>query len=144
MNSRVTRSYNRYAFDNEVLPAWFAADEEKNFRPQLPVSRDEVERIKAQFKDIAARPIHKVAEARARKKRRSVKAMETAKARAARGGPGGGRACICVCMCVSHVAACARGRVSHVTACARVCVLHACARGCPRAQTHARAGPPRA
>ena len=63
----VDASYNRYAFSDDALPTWFATDESRHFRPQLPVSRAEVDAIKARFRDIAARPIHKVAEARARK-----------------------------------------------------------------------------
>ena len=53
-------SYNRYCFNDDYLPGWFADDEKKHFRPQLPVDKDTVERIKAQFRDIAARPIKKV------------------------------------------------------------------------------------
>ena len=52
-------SYNRYCFNDDYLPTWFADDEKKHFRPQLPVDKDTVERIKAQFRDIAARPIKK-------------------------------------------------------------------------------------
>lgn len=77
----VDASYNRYSFDDGALPSWFAADEAKHFRPQLPVSKADVEQIKARFRDIAARPIHKVMEARARKKHRST--AKLAKARRA-------------------------------------------------------------
>jgi hypothetical protein len=78
-------SYNRYAFDEAPgsLPAWFAGDESKHFRPQLPVTRAEIDAIKARFRDIAARPIAKVAEARARKKRRVTVALDKAKRTAA-------------------------------------------------------------
>ena len=55
-----TYSYNRYCFNDDYLPTWFADDEKKHFRPQLPVDKDTVERIKSQFRDIAARPIKKV------------------------------------------------------------------------------------
>ena len=55
-----TCSYNRYCFNDDYLPTWFADDEKKHFRPQLPVDKDTVERIKSQFRDIAARPIKKV------------------------------------------------------------------------------------
>jgi len=74
-------SYNRYATadDPSTLPAWFASDERQHFRPQLPVSKAEMDAIKARFRDIAARPIAKVVEARARKKRRIGVAMEKAK-----------------------------------------------------------------
>ena len=55
-----TYSYNRYCFNDDYLPTWFADDEKKHFRPQLPVDKDTVERIKSQFRDIAASPIKKV------------------------------------------------------------------------------------
>jgi AdoMet-dependent rRNA methyltransferase SPB1 len=76
-------SYNRYTFADTGLPAWFAQDEGHHFKPQLPITREEVNEIKAKFRDIAARPIHKVAEARARKKRRLTVSMDKAKAKAA-------------------------------------------------------------
>ena len=74
-------SYNRYACaeDPASLPTWFASDERTHHRPQLPITKAQVEAIKARFRDIAARPIHKVAEARARKKRRLGVAMDKAK-----------------------------------------------------------------
>jgi hypothetical protein len=74
-------SYNRYAFqeDPSTLPTWFASDERVHYRPQLPITKAQVEAIKAHHRDIAARPIHKVAEARARKKRRLSVAMDKAK-----------------------------------------------------------------
>jgi AdoMet-dependent rRNA methyltransferase SPB1 len=78
----VDASYNRYAFEDGPLPPWFAADEGKHFKPQLPISRAEVEEVKARFRDIAARPIAKVAEARARKKRRLLTRMERVKKQA--------------------------------------------------------------
>jgi hypothetical protein len=53
-------SYNRYAFNDEYLPKWFTDDERVNFRPQLPVDKETIDRIKDQFRDIAARPIKKV------------------------------------------------------------------------------------
>lgn len=79
----VDASYNRYSFSDSALPAWFATDENRHFRPQLPISKDEVEAIKTRFRDIAARPIHKVAEARARKKRKLVASLDKAKRQAA-------------------------------------------------------------
>lgn len=61
------------------MPSWFQDDEQKNFRPQLPVDKDVVDRIRSQFRDIAARPIKKVAEARARKKMRMAKKLDKVK-----------------------------------------------------------------
>jgi AdoMet-dependent rRNA methyltransferase SPB1 len=78
----VDASYNRYSFGDDGLPAWFATDEGQHFRPQLPISRSEIDSIKARFRDIAARPIKKVAEARARKKRKITTQLEKAKRQA--------------------------------------------------------------
>lgn len=77
----VDASYNRYAFDedDDALPSWFAADEARHAKPQLPISREQVEAMKARFRDIAARPIARVAEARARKRFRAEKAMAKAR-----------------------------------------------------------------
>jgi AdoMet-dependent rRNA methyltransferase SPB1 len=79
----VDASYNRYAFDDPQLPPWLAADENRNFRPQLPITREEVDRIKSRFREISARPIHKVADARARKRRRLEASLDKAKRKAA-------------------------------------------------------------
>jgi len=76
-------SYNRYAFNgDEDLPAWYLNDEIFSMRPEMPITKEEVEEMKERFRAINARPIKKVAEARARKKRRSVKKMERAKKQA--------------------------------------------------------------
>ena len=63
--------YNRYAFnDPDDLPDWFVADENKHFRPSLPITKEMIDAVRARYKDLAAKPINKVAEARARKHRR--------------------------------------------------------------------------
>lgn len=66
----VDASYNRYAFDDKAdeLPAWFSSDERRHYRPQLPVTKAEVDAVRERFREIAARPVAKVAEARARKR----------------------------------------------------------------------------
>ena len=76
-------AYNRYAFNDDSLPAWFAEDESRHNRPNLPVTREMVESVKARFSDMNDRPIKKVAEARMRKKKRAVKKLEDAKRKAA-------------------------------------------------------------
>lgn len=69
-------AYNRYTFNDEGLPKWFADDESKHMRPQKPITKEEVEAMRAQFREINARPVKKVAEAKARKKRRAMKKLE--------------------------------------------------------------------
>lgn len=69
-------AYNRYTFDDEGLPEWFVKEEKIHCQPQKPITRDEIEAMKAQFKEIDARPAKKVAEAKARKKRVAMKKLE--------------------------------------------------------------------
>lgn len=76
--------YNRYAFnDDDNLPSWFVADENKHNRPQLPITKEMVNAVKQRYKDLAAKPMNKVAEARARKRRKLAMKVETAKKKAA-------------------------------------------------------------
>jgi len=73
----VDASYNRYAFnDSEMLPAWFKDEESRHNKPQLPVSRAQMEAMKLQWQAVDARPIKKLAEAKARKKKKKDKAYE--------------------------------------------------------------------
>merc|ERR1712166_1190415 len=73
----IDASYNRYAFngDNSLLPDWFKEDEAKHNKPELPITKWQVQRIKDQWKDVDARPIKKVAEAKQKQKRRKVAVM---------------------------------------------------------------------
>lgn len=70
-------SYNRFAFheDEHTLPTWFVEDEAKHSRPNINLSKEEVAYEKGIIKDYNARPSKKVAEAKARKKKRLAKAM---------------------------------------------------------------------
>lgn len=65
-------AYNRFAFpeDEGELPLWFADDENKFNKPQLPVTAEMVARIRQRYQDLTAKPIKKVAEARDRKRKR--------------------------------------------------------------------------
>jgi AdoMet-dependent rRNA methyltransferase SPB1 len=77
-------SYNKYMFPerDEDLPSWFVEDQRKNNRPQLPITREMVQRIRKQYQDLAEKPIKKVAEARARKKKKKVEQLIKAKRKA--------------------------------------------------------------
>jgi AdoMet-dependent rRNA methyltransferase SPB1 len=67
----IDAAYNRYAFDrDETLPEWFTEDENKHNTPELPVTKEMMAQFRAKLKEINARPIRKVAEAKARKSRR--------------------------------------------------------------------------
>jgi len=59
--------------DQKGLPTWFLDDEERNTRPRLPITQEERDFFREQFKAVNARPIKKVAEAKARKKLRALR-----------------------------------------------------------------------
>ncbi|CAA7060282.1 unnamed protein product [Microthlaspi erraticum] len=69
-------AYNKYMFQDEGLPKWFIDDEKQHRQPMKPITKEEVNAMKAQFKEINARPAKKVAEAKARKKRAAQKRLE--------------------------------------------------------------------
>ncbi|NWS62572.1 SPB1 protein, partial [Chunga burmeisteri] len=77
-------SFNRYSFneDEGELPEWFTEEEKHHRRKQIPVDRQTVEAYRQRWREINARPIKKVAEAKARKKRRMLKKMEQMKKKA--------------------------------------------------------------
>ena len=80
----VDSSYNRYAWnDPKDLPDWFVDDEKRNYRPQLPIPQALVEKMKAKMMALSAKPIKRVAEARARKHKRARAKLEAAKKQAA-------------------------------------------------------------
>ncbi|XP_048373787.1 pre-rRNA 2'-O-ribose RNA methyltransferase FTSJ3 [Sphaerodactylus townsendi] len=80
----VDGSFNRYTFNEEVgeLPEWFVQNEQQHRRKTLPVDRQAVEEARQRWREINARPIKKVAEAKARKKRRMLKKLEQMKKKA--------------------------------------------------------------
>ncbi|KAH8053607.1 RNA methyltransferase [Aureococcus anophagefferens] len=76
-------SYNRYAWnDPKDLPSWFLDDEKRHYRPQLPIKPALLAEMKQRFQNLAAKPIAKVAEARARKKTRADARLKAAKRKA--------------------------------------------------------------
>jgi AdoMet-dependent rRNA methyltransferase SPB1 len=77
----INDAYNRYAFhDNPAdLPDWFVEDEEAHCRPQLPVTKAEVDEQKLRLQELNAKPIKKILEAKGRKKMRAMKKWEILK-----------------------------------------------------------------
>eukprot|EP00069_Balaena_mysticetus_P004992 bmy_17559T0 len=77
-------SFSRYTFneDEGELPDWFVQEEKQHRIRQLPIDKEEVERYRKRWREINARPIKKVAEAKARKKRRMLKKLEQTKKKA--------------------------------------------------------------
>jgi len=81
----IDSTYNRYvSFGEEpgALPTWFRDDEQRHFRPNLPITKEEVAAEKQKIKEYNARPSKKVAEAKAKKKMRIAKAFDKAKSKA--------------------------------------------------------------
>nr|DAD45935.1 TPA_asm: hypothetical protein HUJ06_004165 [Nelumbo nucifera] len=75
-------AYNKYIFDDEGLPSWFVEEEKRHCQPIKPVTKEEIAAMRAQFKEIDARPAKKVAEAKARKKRLAMKKLEKVRQKA--------------------------------------------------------------
>ncbi|KAH0915626.1 hypothetical protein HID58_030072 [Brassica napus] len=70
-------TYNKHMFADEgLLPKWFLDDEKHHRQPMKPITKEVANAMKAQFREINARPAKKVAEAKARKKRAAAKRFE--------------------------------------------------------------------
>ncbi|XP_061681898.1 pre-rRNA 2'-O-ribose RNA methyltransferase FTSJ3 [Syngnathoides biaculeatus] len=80
----VDDSFHRFTSSDQPweVPEWFWNDEVKHRKKPVPVTKEMVEEYKEKWKEINARPIKRVAEAKARKKRRMLKKMEQAKKKA--------------------------------------------------------------
>lgn len=77
-------SFHRFAISEQQweVPEWFLDDERKHRKKPVPVTKEMVEEYKQKWKEIDARPIKRVAEAKARKKRRMLKKLDQAKKKA--------------------------------------------------------------
>ncbi|KAI7790930.1 pre-rRNA 2'-O-ribose RNA methyltransferase FTSJ3 [Triplophysa rosa] len=84
MRDLVDGSFHRFSNSEGMteIPAWFVDDENKHRKRPVPVTKEMVEEYKQKWREIKARPIKKVAEAKARKKRRMLRKMEQAKKKA--------------------------------------------------------------
>lgn len=75
-------AYSKYMFDDEGLPKWFLEEERRHRQPVKRVTKEEIAAMRAQFKEINARPAKKVAEAKARKKRAAMRKLEKVRKKA--------------------------------------------------------------
>ncbi|GAA5882258.1 hypothetical protein JCM16303_002306 [Sporobolomyces ruberrimus] len=64
------------------LPTWFLDDEQRHFRHNIPTTKEAVQAIRDKMRALNARPIKKVAEAKARKKMRTIRRLEKTRAKA--------------------------------------------------------------
>lgn len=76
----VNDGINRYSFrDSDNLPEWFIDDEKKHSKINRPITKEAAMAIKQKQKELNARPIKKVLEAKGRKKMRALKRLEKIK-----------------------------------------------------------------
>ncbi|KAK3350852.1 AdoMet-dependent rRNA methyltransferase spb-1 [Neurospora tetraspora] len=75
--------YTKHAFkDRDGLPDWFLDDESKHDKPHKPITKAAAQAIKDKLRAYNARPIKKVAEAKARKKFKQAQRLEKLKKKA--------------------------------------------------------------
>ena len=72
--------YNRHVFNDQTgLPTWFLDDEAKYSRPNRPITKEAVQLLRERQKQLDARPIKKVLEAKARKKGKAIRKLDKLK-----------------------------------------------------------------
>lgn len=75
----INDGFSRYALNaSDGLPSWFLDDESKHYQPNIPVTKEAIAALRAKQRALDARPIKKVAEAKARKKFKAVQRLEKA------------------------------------------------------------------
>ncbi|EKM83794.1 hypothetical protein AGABI1DRAFT_117268 [Agaricus bisporus var. burnettii JB137-S8] len=75
----INDGFNRYSLNSkEGLPSWFLDDEAKYYKANIPITKEAVAALRAKQRALDARPIKKVAEAKARKKMRAAQQLEKA------------------------------------------------------------------
>ncbi|KAN0060481.1 AdoMet-dependent rRNA methyltransferase spb1 [Thecaphora frezii] len=89
VNKRVTkqelidRGFSKNNFvDKSDLPAWFLDDERKHYKANIPITKEAVEALREKQRALDARPIKKIAEAKARKKMKAAQRLEKAQKKA--------------------------------------------------------------
>ncbi|KAI0778502.1 Spb1 C-terminal domain-containing protein [Trametes elegans] len=75
----INEGFNRYSLNaKDGLPSWFLDDEEKHYKSNIPITKEAVDALRAKMRALDARPIKKVAEAKARKKLKAAQRLEKA------------------------------------------------------------------
>lgn len=77
--SLINDGFSRYALNSkDGLPSWFLDEEAKHYKPNIPVTKEAINALRAQQRALDARPIKKIAEAKARKKFKAAQRLEKA------------------------------------------------------------------
>ncbi|KAF5390299.1 hypothetical protein D9757_002833 [Collybiopsis confluens] len=75
----INDGFNRYSLNSkDGLPSWFLDDESKHYKPNIPVTKEAIAALRAKQRALDARPIKKIAEAKARKKFKAAQRLEKA------------------------------------------------------------------
>jgi len=75
----INDGFTRYSLNSkEGLPSWFLDDEAKHYKANLPITKEAVRALREKQRALDARPIKKVAEAKARKKLKAAQKLEKA------------------------------------------------------------------
>ncbi|PWZ02455.1 AdoMet-dependent rRNA methyltransferase SPB1 [Testicularia cyperi] len=79
----VDQGFSKHNFvDKDGLPTWFLDDEQKHYKANIPITKEAVQALRERQRALDARPIKKVAEAKARKKMRALQRLEKAQKKA--------------------------------------------------------------
>lgn len=79
----VDNGWNRYVHeDDDHLPSWFRKEEQVYYRNNLPVSAEMMKEYSDKLRALNSKPIKKVMEAKARKKKRAIRRLEKARTKA--------------------------------------------------------------
>ncbi|KAI9322581.1 Spb1 C-terminal domain-containing protein, partial [Dichotomocladium elegans] len=79
----IDEGFTKEAFrDKSDLPSWFLDDENRHNKPHIPVTKEAVKALREKLKALDARPIKKIAEAKARKKNKAIKRLQKAQKKA--------------------------------------------------------------
>jgi len=71
--------FSRYSLNSkEGLPGWFLDDESEHYKSNIPITKEAVAALRARQRALDARPIKKIAEAKARKKFKASQRLEKA------------------------------------------------------------------
>ncbi|THV04839.1 FtsJ-domain-containing protein [Dendrothele bispora CBS 962.96] len=75
----INDGFNRYSLNSkDDLPSWFLDDEAKHYKSNIPITKEAVAALRAKQRALDARPIKKIAEAKARKKFKAAQRLEKA------------------------------------------------------------------